>query len=99
MASLPVTTAWSDPSGSLTADQVYIVQNKSTQPVQFFEGAAFDATTNANDGVVLVALSDGGAGANSMRWTYDSSREVRVKMQSLPYGGSAANLIEFALAG
>ena len=35
---------------------------RTTQPIQFFEGPTFDATTNANDGVVLVALSDGGAG-------------------------------------
>ena len=50
MASIAVTTEWSDPSANLTADQVYIVQNKSTQAVQFFEGPTFDATPNANDG-------------------------------------------------
>ena len=96
MASLAVTTEWSDPSGSLTADQVYLVQNKSSGVVQFYEGPAFDASTNENDGVLLSAAYDGGAGPNAMRWSYDSTREVRIRMQG---GGiaDASNLIEFAL--
>ena len=98
MASVTVTTAWLDPTAGLTADQVYIIQNRTTQAVLFFEGSAFDPSTNANDGVVLVALNDGGAGANSMRWSYTSTNEVRVKMLGIPFGGSAANLVEFALA-
>ena len=98
MASIAVTDQWSDPSGGLTADQTYIVQNRTTQAMVFFEGPTFSATTNANDGVVLVALNDGGAGANSMRWSYTSTNEVRVKMLGIPFGGSAANLVEFALA-
>ena len=98
MASIAVTTAWSDPSANLPADQTYIVQNRATQAIQFFEGATFDATTNANDGVILVPLSDGGSGANSMHWSYDSTNMVRVRMVAAPVGGSAANLLEFALA-
>ena len=98
MAAIAITNQWSDPSASLTADQVYIVQNRTTQPMVFFEGPSFDASANANDGVVLVALNDGGAGANSMRWSYTSTNEVRVKMLGIPFGGSAANLVEFALA-
>ena len=98
MASIAVTTEWSDPSASLTADQVYIVQNRSTQAIQIFEGPSFDATTNANDGIILVPLSDGGSGANSMRWTYSSANQVRLRMVAAPFGGSAANAVEFALA-
>ena len=96
MASIAITDAWSDPSASLTADQVYIVQNKSTQAVQFFEGAAFDAGTNANDGIIIVPLSDGGSGASSLRWTYDSTNEVRMKLMSKGFGGQ--DRVEFALA-
>ena len=96
MSSLPITTAWSDPSASLTADQVYIVQNKSTQALQFFEGTAFDATTNANDGITIVPLSDGGSGVSSIRWTYDSARQVRMKLLAPGFGGQ--DFVEFALA-
>ena len=97
MASLAVTTEWSDPSASLTADQAYIVQNKSTGVVQFFEGATFDATTNADDGILLVPMNDGGSGPNHMRWSYDSGNMVRMRLQG---GGIAAvtNAVEFALA-
>ena len=56
MASVVVTTAWSDPTGSLTDGESYIVQNKSSGVVQFFEGATFDASTNDADGVLLVPL-------------------------------------------
>ena len=96
MASIAVTSAWSDPSVGLTADQVYIVQNKATQAVQFFEGATFDATTNANDGIVIVPLSDGGSGSSSIRWSYDSGNQVRMKLLSSGFGGQ--DRVEFALA-
>ena len=97
MASIVVTTAWSDPSASLTADQAYVIQNKATGVVQFFEGATFDAATNANDGVLLVSMNDGGSGPNHMRWSYDSGNQVRIRLQG---GGIAtvSNLVEFALA-
>ena len=96
MASLVITNAWLDPSASLTADQIYIIQNKTTSPIQFFEGTAFDAATNANDGVIIVPLSDGGSGPNSIRWEFDSAHQIRVRMVNAGYGG--ANYIEFALA-
>ena len=79
MASLSVTEEWSDPSASLTADQVYTVQNKSAAWVQFFEGAAFDAATNANDGVLLAPIAHTGGAPNHMRWTYDSGNQVRMR--------------------
>ena len=96
MASLPVTSAWSDPSASLTADQVYIIQNKTTTVVQFFEGTTFNATTNDLDGILLAPMNDGGAGANSMRWSYDSAHQVRLRLAGAPFGG--VNRVEFALA-
>ena len=98
MASLAITDQWSDPSASLTADATYIIQNKATTPMVFFEGSTFDATTNANDGIIITPLSDGGSGASSVRWTYDSSNMVRMKLVAAPFGGSSANLVEFALA-
>ena len=96
MASIAVTTEWSDPTGSLTADQAYIVQNKATGVVQFFEGATFDATTNAADGILIVPLHDGGSGSSHMRWSYDSSNMVRVRLA----GGipGVVNTIEFSPA-
>lgn len=96
MASITVTTAWSDPSGSLTDGDSYIVQNKSSGVVQFFEGATFDASTNDGDGILLVALHDGGSGNSDLRWRYDSSNEVRVRVQgAIP---DTPNTIEFAPA-
>ena len=80
MASIAVTTAWSDPTSSLTADQAYIVQNKSSGVIQFFEGATFDAATNDGDGILIVPLHDGGSGSSHMRWSYDSSNAVRVRL-------------------
>ena len=96
MASVLVTTAWSDPTGSLTGGSSYIVQNKSTGVVQFFEGAAFDAATNDGDGVLLVPMHDNGSGNSDMRWTYTSSNEVRIRLA----GGinSVTNAVEFAPA-
>ena len=96
MASVAVTTAWSDPTANLTADQAYIVQNKSSGVVQFFEGAAFDASTNDGDGVILVPLHDGGSGNSDMRWSYSSANQVRMRMS----GGipGATNAVEFAPA-
>ena len=98
MASITVSESWMDPTSTLTTGTVYVVQNKASGPVQFFEGPSFDATTNANDGITIVPLSDGGSGASSIRWTYDSSNQVRMRMVAAPFGGSSANLIEFALA-
>ena len=97
MASIAVTDAWSDPSASLTADQTYIVQNKSTQALQFFEGATFDAAANDGDGLILTTLYDGGAGTSQMRWTYASGNQVRLRMTAAGFGGNDA--VEFALAG
>lgn len=96
MASIAVSQAWLDPSASLTADQVYIVQNKSTGILQFYEGVTFDATTNENDGILLVPMHDGGSGASDMRWSYDSGNQVRMRMS----GGIAGttNSVEFAPA-
>ena len=96
MASVPVSTAWSDPSGSLTDGNSYVVQNKSSGILQFFEGSSFDASMNDGDGILLVALHDGGSGASDMRWTYTASNAVRVRIS----GGfpGATNTIEFAPA-
>ena len=66
MASVLVTTAWSDPTGSLTDGSSYIVQNKSSGVVQFFEGATFDASTNDGDGVLLVPIHDNGSPATAI---------------------------------
>ena len=96
MASVAVTDAWSDPSASLTADQAYIVQNKSSGVVQFFEGATFDAAANDGDGVLLVPLHDGGSGVSNMRWSYSSTNQVRMRMSGGIPGG--VNTIEFAEA-
>ena len=96
MASILVTSAWSDPSASLTADQSYIVQNKSSGTLQFFEGATFDASTNDGDGVILVPLHDGGSGNSDMRWTYSSSNQVRLRVSGAIPG--AINAVEFAPA-
>ena len=93
MASVAVTAAWADPSSSLTSGDTYIVQNKSTQAVQFYEGDAFDAATNGGDGVILTSLNDGGSGPNSMRWQFDSSKAVRMRTLAAPFGDG--NTIEF----
>ena len=94
MAAIAVTNAWLDPSASLVADQVYIVQNRTPDIVRFFEGAAFDAVANANDGVELLPLGAHGAGPNHMRWTYISTNEVRLRM----VGPTKSGVVEFALA-
>ena len=97
MASLPVTSAWSDQSASLITGTTYVVQNKSSGVLQFYDGATFDAATNDRDGVLLVPTHDGGAGPNSMRWTFDSTRQVRMRVSGA-IGGGTADLVEFALA-
>ena len=96
MASVAVTNAWSDPTSSLTTGTVYVVQNKATGTVQFYDDSSFNAGTNDGDGVMLVPLHDGGSGPNSMRWQYDSTRQVRVRLTAEGFGG--ADVIEFALA-
>ena len=96
MASIAVTSAWSDPSGSLTDGSSYIVQNKSSGVVQFFEGATFDAAANDGDGIILVPLHDGGSGNSDMRWTYSSSNQVRMRVLAAIPG--ATNAVEFAPA-
>ena len=96
MASLPVTTAWSDPSASLTDGDSYVVQNKSSGTLQFYEGGTFDAAANDGDGVILVALHDGGSGNSDMRWTYSSANQVRMRISGGFLG--ATNTIEFAPA-
>ena len=96
MASLEVTEAWSDPSASLTDGSSYVVQNKGSGILQFFEGSTFTASTNDTDGILLVPMHDGGSGNSDMRWTYDSSNEVRIRMVAgMP---KTTNLIEFAPA-
>ena len=96
MASIVVTAAWTDPSGSLTNGSSYIVQNKSSGVLQFFEGATFDASTNDGDGVLLVPLHDGGSGNSDMRWTYDSGNQVRMRVSgAIP---DTPNAVEFAPA-
>ena len=94
MAAIAVTNEWSDPSATLTADQGYIVQNRTADFVRFFEGATFDAATNVNDGVMLAPLGAHGAGPNHMRWTYISTNEVRLRMA----GPNKSGVVEFALA-
>ena len=95
MASIAVTAAWSDPTGNLTDGASYIIQNRSTGPIQIYEGSTFDANTNANDGVILTAMHDGGAGPNHMLWTYTASNAVRVRMTGGGFGGVNGNLLEF----
>ena len=96
MASIPVTNAWTDPSSSLTSGTTYVVQNRATGPVQFFEGPTFNAGTNDADGVILVALHDHGAGPNSMRWAYDATRQVRMRLTTPGFGNT--DVVEFATA-
>ena len=94
MASVAVTESWTDPTASLTDGSSYIVQNKSSGILQFYEGSTFSAAANGGDGVLLVPMFHGGAGANNMRWTFDSANAVRMRLQ----GGSiegASNVIEF----
>lgn len=95
MASLTVTTAWSDPSASLTADQIYIVQNKSCGWMRFFDGASFDPDANARDGLVLAPLSHKGSAPNHIRWKYTAANSVRLKLDSEIPGETAC--VEFAL--
>ena len=99
MASIAVTTEWTDPTSGLTTGTTYIVQNRSTAAIQFFEGPTFNAAANEHDGVMLATLFDGGAGTAQMRWKYDSANQVRIRLVAKGFGGSSANLIEFALAG
>ena len=95
MASLTVTSAWSDPSASLTADQVYIVQNKSGGWLRFFDEASFDPDTNAHDGVALAPLNHKGSAPNHIRWKYIATNQVRLKLDSEISGETAR--VEFAL--
>ena len=96
MASVTVTAAWSDPTSGLTTGNSYVVQNKSSGVLQFFEGATFDAAANDGDGVLLVPLHDGGSGNSDLRWTYDSGNQVRIRVSGAISG--AAGSVEFAPA-
>lgn len=98
MAAISVTSAWLNPAASLMDGQAYVVQNRTTGPVQFYEGGSFDATVNENDGIILVSLHDGGSGPNHMLWTFNASNEVRVRMIGGGFGGTNNNLVEFALS-
>lgn len=93
MASVEVTAAWTDPSATLATGTTCVVQNKSSGVLQFFEGATFSETANDRDGVMLVTLHDGGAGPNSMRWQFDSTREVRMRVSGAI--GGPGDLVEF----
>lgn len=84
------------PTSSLTTGTTYVVQNKSSGIVQFYEGATFNAATNDRDGVVLVPLHHGGAGSSSMRWQFDSARQVRMRVSGAI--GGDTDLVEFAVA-
>ena len=98
MASIEVTSTPMDPSANLVADTTYLVQNKSTNDwLRVYEGAAFDADTNKNDGVLLAPLHNGGAAPNSLRLTYDSALEVR--MNFIGRDGFAHGLVEIIGAG
>ena len=96
MASVSITTAWSDPTGALTNGSSYVVQNKSSGVVQFYEGATFNETTNDADGILIVPLHNGGSGSSHMRWSYDSGNAIRVRLS----GGipGVTNTIEFSPA-
>ena len=96
MAAVVVTSSWSDPTAGLTADQTYIIQNRATAAIQFFEGASFNAAANEHDGVMLATLFDGGAGTAQMRWKYDSANQVRIRLVAKGFGGN--DRVEFALA-
>ena len=91
MTAIAVTSAWSDPSASLTADQVYIVQNQAEDFVQFFEATAFDADTAG--GILLAPMGSVGNAPNFMRWTYISTNEVRLRV----VGPGTPGVVEFAL--
>lgn len=93
MASIPVATAWSDPSSILTAGKSYFVQNKSSAAVQLFVGAAFDATTNDADGAILSPAHYGGAGVNSLILKYVASSEIRIRQSGSGFGNG--NTVEF----
>ena len=96
MASIAVTDAWSDPTSSLTDGSSYIVQNKSSGVLQFYEGSTFNATVNNGDGVLLVPMFNGGSGNSDMRWTYTASNAVRMRVSGAIPG--TPNTIEFAPA-
>ena len=70
-----------------------MVQNKTGAQVQFYEGATLSETANDRDGVTLLPLHSMASGPNSMRWTFDSATQVRMRMLAQPFGGS--NLVEF----
>ena len=93
MASVAVTSAWSDPSSGLTTGKTYVVQNRATAPIQFFEGATFTEAANDADGVILMPLHSQTAGPNSMRWTFDSATSVRMRLTGAGFGGG--DRIEF----
>ena len=96
MTSLSVTNTWSDPSASLTADQIYIVQNRSSGWLRFFEGATFDASANDNDGIMLAPMQHRGSAPNHMRWTYNSTNSVRLRLDTAV--GDETARVEFALS-
>ena len=95
MAVLTITSAWMDPSTSLTTGQAYIVQNRSSNWVRFFEADTFNPTTNADDGLVLSPLGHVGQAPNHMKWTFDSGKAVRLKLDS---NIGPASLVEFTEA-
>ena len=98
MASIEVTAAITDPSASLVDGTTYLVQNKATNDwLRVYEGAAFDAATNANDGVLLAPLHHPGAAPNSLRLTYDAALAVRLNF--IGRDGFAKGFVEFVEAG
>lgn len=98
MATIAVTDAWLDPSSSLTTGTTYVVQNRSTSFVQFFEGPSFSDAANGNDGVMLSPLHDPAAAPNFMRWVYDATNQVRLRMTNAPFGEAEQNIVVFVPA-
>ena len=96
MASVTITESWTDPTASLTDGSTYVVQNKTSGVVQFYEGGGFDPTTNDGDGILLVSLHDGGSGNSDMLWKFDASNAVRMRvLAAIP---NTTNAVEFAEA-
>ena len=93
MASVEVTAEWTDPTGALVDAQTYVVQNKSSGVVQFFEGASFNAVANDGDGVLLLPLYHAGSGRSDLVWTYSAANEIRMRVSgAIP---NTPNLVEF----
>ena len=79
-------------SGLLRQPCFYIAGSATQIP---FEADTFDATTNADDGLVLAPLGHVGQAPNHMKWTFDASKAVRLKLDS---DGGPASLVEFTEA-